>query len=314
MKKRSLQHFTLLTVSILLIASVEVVWPARGYGNSRTVPATVDIVGKFAQGDGLCGNTLVLNADNTFKYSEYTDAGPDANWSGTYRYLNNVITLLPSHDIGKSENGRKILDAYENEIKLNRRWHLGKLMPIRWGSRLYLLSNTEMRSFCNDINLGEEPRGTLLGSYFIREFKAGEWNLPAVTGFPQLPKRWRTFLLPKPVTGKVMTVVNTYRDGKLSQGVQEGEIIAVTIGTGSQKGLKPGMVFYVQITPLSGEAITTGAYAVIREVKPNKCLAELVLHSDSFSIKEGTSVSTRLETSSVEEFQHPHNQQLTPVK
>ena len=156
-----------------------------------------------------------------------------------------------------------------------------------------------------------------LGNYFMRESQAELRNLPAVAGFPFLPKPWRAFLLSKAVTGKVIGVLHKYVHadwkGKLPGGVDEGEINAITIRAGSHKGLKPGMVFNVPIILLSGEAVTTGVYAVVREVKPDKCLAEFAPHSNNFRIKEGTFASTRLERSIVESFQHPPKPEIPSV-
>jgi hypothetical protein len=42
------------------------------------------------------------------------------------------------------------------------------LVPLRWGSRLYLIRDGNYESFCQAIQAGQEPRNTALGDQFLR--------------------------------------------------------------------------------------------------------------------------------------------------
>jgi hypothetical protein len=42
------------------------------------------------------------------------------------------------------------------------------LEPLRWGSRLYLISSGDRESFCDEIKVGTEPRRSAVGQQFLR--------------------------------------------------------------------------------------------------------------------------------------------------
>ena len=87
-----------------------------------------------------------------------------------------------------------------------------------------------MDNFTNAVNLGLEPRRTLIaepyyGQFFLR--KGDETKI--VSGNPSLPKQWSSLLLEKPVAATVVHVES------------QGSEIIVTIDKGSEAGLKAGM-------------------------------------------------------------------------
>jgi hypothetical protein len=115
-----------------------------------------------------------------------------------------------------------------------------QLLPVRWGGRLYLMDEDDLRGFCNAVNAGFEPRGgeddpnyspllrgVHFGSFYLRE---GD-EKKKVTGEPELPGGWRRFLLKEPVEGLVLSV-----------GGGEGEAV---VNVGARKGLRPGMLLFI---------------------------------------------------------------------
>jgi len=80
-----------------------------------------------------------------------------------------------------------------------------EFLPIRWGTRQYLVPKEGVLDFCNAINQGDEPRCQRHGSFFLR---AGDWNQPA-PGLPDLPTSWLEQVLAKPVQGEL-----TAREGE----------------------------------------------------------------------------------------------------
>lgn len=115
-----------------------------------------------------------------------------------------------------------------------------RLLAVRWGARLYLMDDDDLRGFCNAVNAGVEPRGGEgdpdypqflrgghFGSFYLRD---GDEN-KKVTGEPQLPGEWRRFLLKEPVEGLVLSV-----------GGGEGEAV---VNVGARKGLRPGMLLFL---------------------------------------------------------------------
>jgi hypothetical protein len=79
-----------------------------------------------------------------------------------------------------------------------------------------------MKSFCNYVNLGSEPRNSLQGPFYLR---VGD-QAHKVTGRPRVPKAWESFLLRDPLHAKVLKVLD---DGRAQ------------IDCGSERGVWKGM-------------------------------------------------------------------------
>lgn len=139
-------------LSMLLILPA-LSWPKNNPNNRSQERNFNGVAGTYYRGNGLGQNDLQLDAKGGFTYEEATDVGnhPD-EWSGTYTVQKNLVSLFLSET---SLEKRKLPD-------------LRKLVKVSWGKRLYLLDAEEMRDFCNDINLGYEPRGDIHGDYFMR--------------------------------------------------------------------------------------------------------------------------------------------------
>jgi hypothetical protein len=96
-------------------------------------------------------------------------------------------------------------------------------LPVKWGTRTYLLANDELLEFCNSINQRAEPRPKSEGLFFLRH---GDW-LNEVQGPPTLPGEWPGYLLSKLVQAEVIAMTDA-RTGKLN--------------VGTAQGIRPGMI------------------------------------------------------------------------
>ncbi len=103
--------------------------------------------------------------------------------------------------------------------------------PVRWDKRRYLISPDQMESFCNDVNMGLEPRNNLRGPFYLR-VGDGRQN---VTAKPSVPKAWEGFLLKAPLHAKVIKV---HTDGRAQ------------IDCGSERGVWKGMQLYAGTSSL----------------------------------------------------------------
>src|SRR5678815_2187160 len=101
---------------------------------------------------------------------------------------------------------------------------------LRWEPRLYLIGEGQWLEFCNAINLGDEPRRTWSGPFFL---KTPDWELD-VREAPELPREWRDYVLPEALSGQ--TIV----------GLED----AAWIDLGAGAGVEPGMRFVVRAVPL----------------------------------------------------------------
>jgi hypothetical protein len=156
---------------------------------SQTRP--IDLLGKYYFGDGLGDQaTLVLNMDSTFYLERSYDIAGASNTkrAGAYSIVRGHVILFP--------NWLNIV-SYAGGIHTH-------YVPIEWAERRYLIPDEEMIDFCNEINLGYEPRKGPNGSYFLRE---GDWE-KAVSGFPTLLGSWNHFLLPEPISGTITEITD----------------------------------------------------------------------------------------------------------
>jgi hypothetical protein len=112
-------------------------------------------------------------------------------------------------------------------------------VPVEWSGRIYLIDEKDLKDFTNAVNLGIEPRASLVsmddsspwyGSFYLR---SGD-ELKKALGHPDLPEKWLSFLLLKPLTVKVISVQEVKKS-------QFSTTSTVAINKGSKDGLKVGM-------------------------------------------------------------------------
>lgn len=187
-----------------------------------------DFGGTYIIGNPSYAACLHLDARGTFRIFDAKGSGHislDGNCnykrggSGTYLFSQGVLkfTLLKAIHWQHSFAGNESKTAFI-------------LFPVRWSGRLYLLDEEALADFANAINLGLEPRRSLItenyyGLFYLR--KGDETK--EVSGNPSLPQKWLSLLLEKPVEAQVTEVASGCSEAIL------------TIDKGSAAGLKTGM-------------------------------------------------------------------------
>jgi len=111
--------------------------------------------------------------------------------------------------------------------------------PIGWQSRHYLVPADDIVGFCNAVNEGQEPRADVHGRYLLR--KGDEKKL--ATGFPEVPDRYRPYLLAEPIHATVIAV--GYYTTRPSISTWKFKDTPVTLDAGTNKGLLVGMELVV---------------------------------------------------------------------
>ena len=92
-----------------------------------------------------------------------------------------------------------------------------------WGDRMYLLEEEDIPRFAKYVNRGWEPRSGAHGLFLLRR---EDWK-KRVSGAPALPDKWSGLVLSKPVSARVLRVLD---DGRAE------------IDRGSDHGLQVGML------------------------------------------------------------------------
>lgn len=202
--------------------------------------------GTYITGHEFGGGSIKLETDGTFSDGGGSDDGTSISSSGNYTLSNGVLHFKIIKQTGKLRDGKEfnLLDATEKKEmfggvsngEIQREF---EYLPINWSGRIYLIGESELINFANAINLGIEPRSSLIsereaspwyGSFYLR---SGD-EQKKVTGNPNLPEKWLSFLLRKPITA---TIINM-------QVVEKREfstLVTATINKGSKDGLKVGM-------------------------------------------------------------------------
>lgn len=208
--------------------------------------------GTYITGHEFGGGSIKLEADGTFSDARGSDDGTEISTSGSYTLLDGVLHFLITKQAGKRAGDDKEFNLLnpEERNEMFRGLDKGeverevKLLPIEWSKRIYLIYENELKNFTNAINLGIEPRTSLIserysspwyGSFYLR---SGD-ERKKVVGNPNLPEKWRTFLLSKPLVATVIGV----------QKIEKREfvtIITATVNKGTRNGLKVGMQLLVE--------------------------------------------------------------------
>ena len=161
------------------------------------------LAGDYYQGDGLGANlSLKLRASGSFAFTWAGCGGLYGENNGPAAVKSGVLRLAPT--------------------KPNQRDHFGtdtRFYPVRWGKRVYLLTAEDIPGFCNAVNLGEEPRKTAYGRFYLGE---GQWKKP-VKGSPTLPEAFRSGILSASIQGEVTGLI-TDHSGWLNLGGMDGVV------------------------------------------------------------------------------------------
>lgn len=160
------------------------------------------------------------------------------------------------------------------------------MLPGEWSGRIYLLYESDLENFANAVNLGIEPRATLIsndysspwyGSFYLR---SGDEH-KKVRGSPPLPEPWRSFLLSGPVTATVISI----RESKQSE---VHTAVTATIDKGSRDGLKVGM----RLLTRDENPSPWGGTKVISVGEETALISTVLVRSE---LKVGDKISSRYE-------------------
>lgn len=158
--------------------------------------------GSYSWGNGYVGKTLELSATGRFRIGYWSDTGPfdETTCEGTADVSNFVLNL---NCTGSGEH------RHSEELTL---------IPVRWGTLIYMIESTRITEFCNAVNLGWEPHDSQMPtSFFFRELVKDQ----PITGLPELPPVYRRMLLAAPISGRVVAL-NGKLKARVSLGAQHG--------------------------------------------------------------------------------------------
>jgi hypothetical protein len=237
--------------------------------SSRETLAT--LTGEFIRGDGFVNQSLKVKPDGRFSFEWSADDGGYHRDSGTAEIVEGLLSL----NTMKSETNREP-GAFRHP----------KSHSIRWGKRLYLLSESEILPFCNAINLGLEPREGPFGRFYLRmsfsERGKAEGEAPKlgmIEGLPSLPRQWEPFLLKKPLAGKV---------------VDDSKDARAQIDLGSHDGLREGMELLVEDEV--GKPFGGRSYTIVKVIalKERRCTVQDKYRFFFDELRKGQKVSSRI--------------------
>ena len=209
--------------------------------SAQQVLSAGELAGTYVAGHNFGGSSITLQPDGTYSKDSGActmgakESGKYFLADGTVRFTVLKYTGVHFSDESKevdllNPEARKEFFGYRDDEKVEPLKTEFTLLAVKWGERVYLIDESNLRDFSNAINLGLEPRTALLsqpyyGSFFLRESDLQK----DVSGKPSLPAQWQSFLLSDTVTAKIVRIEN-----------QDKTQIA-TINRGSQDGLKVGM-------------------------------------------------------------------------
>jgi prepilin-type N-terminal cleavage/methylation domain-containing protein len=141
---------------------------------------------------------------------------------GRYSFVSSGCTRVHDRESGRVNriNGHMVLSPVESVgRKMDR-----VFLPLKWGSRWYLIPPEKLRDFCDAIIRGDEPRDEMAGRFYCLGLDT------QVSGKPDLPEPWATYLKKHLVIGTIVEVMKGYRakiDLGTAQGIRVGTTVAV---------------------------------------------------------------------------------------
>jgi hypothetical protein len=154
--------------------------------------------GSYVKTSGLeFFSTLLIRRNNDahqFQYDMKSDDGGSFAAAGPARFVGDRVELVVEtleQSVDYEIDGRHY--AVKDVLK-------GTVFKI--DNRIYLILENQLARFCNEVNLGTEPRRTTDGTYFFRDL--GDDGPAAAT--PELPPHVEKMILVKPAVGEVLSV------------------------------------------------------------------------------------------------------------
>jgi hypothetical protein len=235
MNRRRLVLLSLVVISSLLIAAhlvsrLPIVAERTANAKRDTILAEIKALGdhewagEYYAGDGLGVNiSLAIAPDSGYVFEWHGCLGLyDRNY-GSATWSDGRIRLSFTFD-NKRGGFRGIAPVF---------------IPVSWGPRRYLIPEDDAVGFCNSVNDGREPRMGIHGFYLLRR---GD-EKKDVAGFPNVPDRFRAYLLTEPIEATIVAVgAVTIRPSVAEWKFKD---TAVTLDAGTEKGVRVGMELVV---------------------------------------------------------------------
>ncbi len=154
--------------------------------------------GSYEQTSGLefVSKLLIFKKGDEFRfqYKMKSDDGGSFAAAGPARFVDDRVELVV-------ETLKQSVD-YEIDGRHYAVNDVVKCRIFKLNNRIYLIMENQLARFCNEVNLGTEPRPTTEGRYFFRDL--GDKGPAAAT--PELPPHVEKMILVKPLVGAVLSV------------------------------------------------------------------------------------------------------------
>jgi hypothetical protein len=229
------------TILVHLVAWLAFI-PSAPHGARAQAASTRDVAGEYHFSTRFSGEVISFREDGSYT-ANASDCTTEYNYSGSYVLRDGVVVVTiksaTKHAHGESESKAvpvPLSDDKESKAGEERaQSSVERYLPVKWGGRSYLIPEDGLLNFCNAVNAGVEPRPTrddpnynpfrddaYFGAFFLR----GGDEEKKISGLPQLPEKWQSYLLKSPAEGEVLSFIT-------------GDEAMVTVG--SRQGLKVGM-------------------------------------------------------------------------
>ena len=162
----------------------------------------------------------------------------------------------------KVENGIIYLEFEIWNMKQGFQGFDSQYLPVKWGEKRYLIPSEDIIGFCNNINHGREPRTGCWGSFFLNE----EDYDKKVQGLPDIPEKYKPYILKKPINAKIVKVGKTFKKNLDS----DLRYVLVTLNVGLVEGVLEGLEFQINEPGFYKNAKVTNALV-------HTCNAEIML-------------------------------------
>jgi hypothetical protein len=197
---------------------------------------------------------------------------PDHDWAGHYVGQCWDLSLAPNsgfaveflppfHHSSAPDYGS--VEQHGDEIQLNWRGGLNsRFRIVRWGKRRYLIQPIKLLPFCVEIRadgeIGGEPRTKQNGWYLLR---VGDEQIP-VTGYPDLPSPYQTFLRLKTIKATVKSIDQAWLDER-----KERRFL-VSLNGGTADGILPDLCLSL------GDSSDLSGQITVKTASPHESRAE----------------------------------------
>jgi hypothetical protein len=243
--------------------------------------------GNYARSSGLESySTLLIRRNHDefrFQYEMRTDDGGSFAAAGPARFVGDRVELV----VKTLEQNRDFeIDGRHYAVN-----DVVKCTVIQLDSRIYLIPGDLLARFCNEVNLGTEPRRTTDGRYFFRDLG----DKGRATATPERPPHIEKMILVKPVVGAVLSA----EDGQAK------------INLGGRDGVWKEMVLYCEPDEKTKKQLfeerkedpkTYRALLRVVDVRDTSCVAEIrgvPPSKKTIPIRQGYKVYSRVPDSAI---------------